>query len=239
MTLKLLFSSFLASCVMFSYAEDNFDKLLHPCSNLGQDQSIPGETTQVVMVSTDCPKDVQANLYLCEKKANSWIEKKQFLAVVGKNGIAPENTKVEGDMMTPAGTYAIGTAFGYHPLAKSAIANIKMDYKHIALTKDANGKSLDKFVDDVDSPEYNSWVVGLTSAKSFEEMRRQDYLYEYGLVLNYNMSAVKGKGSAIFMHVWRGEDKGTAGCIAMSKADIITTLKWLNKDKHPVVKVVS
>jgi L,D-peptidoglycan transpeptidase YkuD (ErfK/YbiS/YcfS/YnhG family) len=238
---KLLFLGFTTALCLIASAEINpVDvNLLHPCSNLDQDQSIPADTSQVILVSTECSHDVQADLNLCEKKNNTWISIKQFPAVVGKNGIAAKDVKIEGDMMTPSGVYPIGTAFGYHPLAKSQIPGLKMDYRYISPTKDINHKSIDKFVDDVASFEYNSWVVGSTTANSFEEMRRQDDLYEYGLVLNYNMPATPGKGSSIFMHIWRSAEKGTAGCVALAKPNLIQIMRWLDKDKKPMIKVIA
>jgi L,D-peptidoglycan transpeptidase YkuD (ErfK/YbiS/YcfS/YnhG family) len=226
-----------------TYAANNFNKQFnkqfHSCATVTQDTAIAHKSRQVILVSANSPKDIHANIYLCQKLGNSWLEKKEFLAVVGKNGIAPVGTKVEGDQMTPAGTYPIGTAFGYNALNKSAVANIKINYKHIINAKDATGKTIDKFIDDVDSPQYNSWVVGLTNAKSFEQMRRNDNLYEYGIVVNYNMPAIKAKGSAIFIHVWRNQNSPTAGCIAMSKTNLITTLQWLDKTKYPLIKIMT
>ena len=213
--------------------------LVNPCLILKDDTSIPSGTDQLIIVSTTCPHDVQADLTLCQKKDTQWTAVDQFTAVVGQNGIVASKLKKEGDMMTPEGIYPIGTAFGYHPIAQSKLSSLKLDYRYISDTKDTNNKGFDKFIDDPKSAEYNSWVSGTTTAKSYEEMSRHDDLYEYGLVLNYNMPAVKNKGSAIFMHVWRSENQGTAGCIALAKQDLLKVLHWLDKDKHPMVKVIA
>ena len=64
----------------------------------------------------------------------------------------------------------------------------------------------DIWVDDVNSVDYNQLVKkGSTDAVSFEKMRRDDVLYKYGIIVNYNVNPViKGYGSAIFFHVWKG-----------------------------------
>jgi L,D-peptidoglycan transpeptidase YkuD (ErfK/YbiS/YcfS/YnhG family) len=55
-------------------------------------------------------------------------------------------------------------------------------------------------------------------------------------VIEYNTDPiVPGKGSAIFMHIWRGPDSPTSGCIAMAKENFLPLLKWLNWDHNPVI----
>jgi L,D-peptidoglycan transpeptidase YkuD (ErfK/YbiS/YcfS/YnhG family) len=143
--------------------------------------------------------------------------------VIGRNGFAEPGAKREGDGKTPSGVYPIGPAFGYAPSA-----NTKLDYRQAT----AN----DFWVDDPESADYNRWVVGKPQAKSFELMKRDDELYKLGAVIQYNTEpVVPGRGSAIFLHVWRGPDSTTAGCVALSESDVASLLKWLDKTKHPVV----
>ena len=57
-------------------------------------------------------------------------------------------------------------------------------------------------------------------------MKRDDNLYKYGIVIEYNTNpAIKGYGSAIFLHVWGGENDTTEGCVAVSEEKL---LKFLN-----------
>ena len=61
--------------------------------------------------------------------------------------------------------------------------------------------------------------------RSFEEMRRTDSLYEVGIVIGHNRSpVVKGCGSAIFFHIWRGRGIPTSGCVAMAREDLLRIL---------------
>lgn len=168
---------------------------------------------------------IKANMILCQRHGALWkpMFKPAFSAVVGKNGIAAIGKKKEGDLKTPAGLYSIGEAFGTQPLA------LKMNYKYI--TAD------DKFIDDVNNKHYNTWVSGSTDAKSYESMLIEPYTY--GAVINYNMNpAIAGKGSAIFIHLWRSPNSPTAGCIALEKKHLLMMLHWLDKAQHPYILVL-
>ena len=67
-------------------------------------------------------------------------------------------------------------------------------------------------------------------------LRRNDHLYEYAVVIGYNTNpVVKGNGSAIFLHVWRGPEAPTAGCVALDRSDLVALLAWLDASRHPRV----
>jgi L,D-peptidoglycan transpeptidase YkuD (ErfK/YbiS/YcfS/YnhG family) len=55
------------------------------------------------------------------------------------------------------------------------------------------------------------------------------------VILHNNNPVEKGKGNAIFFHVWRSEGAPTLGCTSMRKPDLLTLMKWLDPDKDPVV----
>lgn len=94
----------------------------------------------------------------------------------------------------------------------------------------------DIWVDDPGADDYNRWVKkGRTKAASFEHMRRDDHLYRYGIVIEYNTTpVVKGHGSAIFFHLWMGKDEPTQGCVALSEDDALEILRWLDPAAKPV-----
>ncbi len=144
-------------------------------------------------------------------------------AVVGKNGIALSGQKREGDGKTPQGLFKIESAFGYLEKVPT-----KLDYKKVTTE--------DKWIDDPNSPQYNQWVHGSTDAKSFEVLRRKDNLYKYAFVVGYNRQPVlPGLGSAIFTHVWRDANTGTAGCVAVAESHMKTLLSLLDKAKNPYI----
>lgn len=184
---------------------------------------IDGLISQVIVVRS--LGGIQATMTLCQRQGTAWhsVFRPSFRAVIGKHGMASIGKKKEGDLKTPAGLYPIGDAFGSQPLA------LHLNYKYI--TRD------DKFIDDVTSKQYNTWVTGSTNAKSYESMLIKPYAL--GAVVNYNMNPiVAGAGSAIFIHIWRASNRPTAGCIAMDKSDILKMLHWLDKQQHPYILVV-
>jgi len=91
----------------------------------------------------------------------------------------------------------------------------------------------DFWVDDVNSEEYNQWVKGKPRAASWEKMKRDDDQYKYGVVVEYNRyPVVKGKGSAIFLHVWK-QGEATAGCVSLSEKNLLEILQCLILQRDP------
>lgn len=145
-------------------------------------------------------------------------------AVIGRNGLAPDGEKREGDGRTPSGTYRITRAFG---TAKEL--NTGLDYRQT--TGD------DVWIDDSASTRYNEWAILPTDAASYERMKRDDGLYDLGAVIEYNTSpVVPGHGSAIFIHIWRDNGNApTAGCVALDRIRLKRLLKWLRAERSPVI----
>ncbi|NBR05501.1 MAG: hypothetical protein EBT92_07005 [Planctomycetes bacterium] len=187
---------------------------------------IPKETGQLIHVQTPSSKSTQGKLAYYGRNGPNWeVVGKEIPIVVGMNGITKPEIKKEGDGKTPAGLYRIGLGFGYGEKAETNLA-----YKQ--MTKD------DLWIDDDASPDYNRMVKAPTLAKSFEFMRRDDNAYKLGAVIEYNTNPIiAGKGSAIFMHLWSGPTKPTAGCIAMSEENMTFLFRWLDKNKGPMILI--
>lgn len=67
---------------------------------------------------------------------------------------------------------------------------------------------------------YNA-PVRLPSAAGHETMWREDRLYDVVGILDWNMSPrIRGRGSAIFLHLARPDFGPTAGCIALKPRDL-------------------
>jgi len=145
-------------------------------------------------------------------------------AMIGRNGFSISGEKREGDGKTPTGVYRFGFAFGYGPMINSA-----MPYRQVTRS--------DIWVDDPASPDYNQIKKrGETGAKSFEDMVLPDDRYKYGIVITYNTDpVVPGRGSAIFLHIWKDPKTPTSGCVAISEENILKLLKWLDPAKHPLI----
>jgi L,D-peptidoglycan transpeptidase YkuD (ErfK/YbiS/YcfS/YnhG family) len=177
---------------------------------------------QTILVSPTQKSSDQALLSAWQKQGTKWQRVFFVSAVIGRNGLAPDGQK-KGDGRTPSGIYPLGPAFGYGPSIDTGLA-----YRQAT--------DIDFWVDDVHSMQYNQWVHGKPAADSFERMHRSDNLYQYGIIIGYNMHPIRrGAGSAIFMHIWRRYNGPTSGCVALNQRNLRKVLHWLNRDYQPVI----
>ncbi|EIT86253.1 hypothetical protein A374_06626 [Fictibacillus macauensis ZFHKF-1] len=178
---------------------------------------------QLVIVQTPLASSIGAVLFLYAYEKGKWKREDTMRGVIGKNGIT--TCKEEGDGKTPAGFYAVTETFG----TEEAPEDIKLPYRQTTLH--------DYWIDDVTSPDYNTWVTfegnPNTRWRSFEKLYLEPQ-YTYGAVIHYNVApVVQGAGSAIFFHVWSGPHDPTAGCIAVCERDAKKVLQWLDPEKNP------
>jgi D-alanyl-D-alanine dipeptidase len=135
--------------------------------------------------------------------------------------------KKEGDGKSPAGVFALSTAFGYAPQPE---AGWRMPY--MALTPSV------ECVDDSASRFYNRVLDRNTVSPdwhSSEQMRRSDEAYRVGLVVEHNTPPTPGSGSCIFLHIWFGRGQGTSGCTAMPQEQVEILLAWLDPARSPML----
>jgi L,D-peptidoglycan transpeptidase YkuD (ErfK/YbiS/YcfS/YnhG family) len=156
----------------------------------------------------------------------AWKRVGQFCAVIGKNGITEH--KVEGDMKTPMGLFRLGTAFGTLPAPSASVWPYRLTSQK------------DFWVDDPDSEDYNQWVRyegdPLERWKSFERLAIAPYAH--AAVIQYNTDpVVRGKGSAIFLHIWDHPHSYTAGCVAAETSQIERLIRWMLPDNNPHIAI--
>ena len=184
--------------------------------------ALPSDVHQVVVV--EATGKVTARVSGWERNDSGWTPViNPVKAVIGRKGLAPKGEKREGDGRTPSGVFALRRAFGYEEKVAAGLA-----YQRVT--------ERDFWIDAPDSLQYNQWVAGDVPRASHEVLRRSDGLYKYAIVVEYNTDpVVPGMGSAIFLHVWRGANKPTAGCVAVAETDILRLLQWLDKRQNPVI----
>ncbi len=182
-----------------------------------------GESEQLIFATNRDSLSFLVTIRAVEKENGIWhLVFPAFTGSTGENGFAAVDEKREGDGKSPTGIFPLGIAFGYDPSVET-----KMPYRQA--TED------DFWVDDANSEDYNKWVKGEPKATSWEKMKRDDDQYKYGVVIEYNMHPiVKGKGSAIFLHVWK-PGESTLGCVAMSEEMVLKILGWLDPAKRPLI----
>jgi len=148
---------------------------------------------------------------------------RRFPVVIGRGGLTRD--KREGDGATPIGIWRLAFGF-YRPDRIMPPATI--------LPLVAMGPR-DLWSDDVKDPDYNQWVGGFDYPFSHERLRRADRLYDLVLVSDWNWpEASPGKGSAIFVHAWRGPGRPTAGCLAFRPDH----LRWIVGHWRPDTRIV-
>ena len=147
----------------------------------------------------------------------------KFKCALGKSGIG--NKKIEGDNITPRGTFNIVKIY----YRDDRVKKMPSKFKLIKITKKMG------WCDDPKSKKYNQ-LIKLPTKYNHENLYRKDNTYDLILVLNYNIKpTIKNKGSAIFIHVAKKNYKKTAGCIALKKSDLIFLVKEINKNTKVII----
>ncbi len=127
--------------------------------------------------------------------------------------------KREGDGATPLGTFALRAVF-YRP------DRLRRPRTLLPL---APIRLLDGWCDDPGDRNYNRRVRHPYPA-SAEHLWRDDHLYDLVVVLGHNdRPRVRGRGSAVFMHVAGAGFEPTAGCIALRLPDLLRVIERVGK----------
>ncbi len=133
-------------------------------------------------------------------------------AACGKAGVTAQ--KREGDEATPAGLL---------PLRQVLYRADRVGAPKCAVPM-APISPADGWCDDVHDPAYNK-AVRLPYAGRHEALWRDDGIYDVVGVLGWNVApVVPGRGSAIFVHVARGDYAPTEGCITLVLPDLLVCL---------------
>lgn len=131
-----------------------------------------------------------------------------FPCSIGRGGIIPAERKREGDGATPDGVHGlVGMLYRPDRLARPADWALPI------------GPS-DLWSDDPAHEDYNL-MVRVPYPHSHERLTRADPLYDLVILTDWNWPRAEyRRGSAIFLHQWRGPRVPTAGCVAFSRADL-------------------
>lgn len=147
-----------------------------------------------------------------------------FPCSIGRTGVTTQ--KHEGDGATPAGLHRI-TGLWFRP--------DRIHHAKLPRTARPIGPR-DLWCDAPGHPAYNRPVRAPFDA-SHEALRRADPLYDLILTTDWNaLPTVPGKGSAIFLHIWRRPGYRTAGCIAFARADLLWIARRLSPDSRLLVR---
>lgn len=131
-----------------------------------------------------------------------------FRAALGRGGVRDQ--KEEGDGATPVGRL---------PLRRLLYRADRVPPPDCAVPIEPLAPD-DGWCDDPRHADYNR-MVRLPHDASCEELWRSDGVYDLIGILGWNDSpVVRGRGSAIFLHVARPDYAPTEGCVALALADL-------------------
>ena len=142
----------------------------------------------------------------------------KFRCALGKGGIKQKER--EGDFITPKGKFKLIKIY----YRSDRIKKINSTLKKIKIKKNMG------WCDDVSSNYYNKQIK-INKKISHEKLHRKDNVYDIIVVLNYNLNPIiKGKGSAIFLHVAKKNYNKTQGCIALKKNELLSLISKIKKN---------
>ncbi len=164
--------------------------------------------SQVVLVDSSGSR---ATIRACHRSSGRYLlDHGPYSGHVGRNGVS--SAKREGDLRTPAGTFALRGGFGAY-----GNPGLRLGW----FRTDAN----DVWVDDPTSSLYNTHQRKPVNGRwSSAENLLNRPAYNYAQVIGYNEARTPGRGSAIFLHVDLGG--GTAGCVSLPTSALLTVLRW-------------
>jgi L,D-peptidoglycan transpeptidase YkuD (ErfK/YbiS/YcfS/YnhG family) len=157
-------------------------------------------------------------MIIVKKSGYLKYKKFKFRCALGKGGIKQKER--EGDFITPKGKFKLIKIY----YRFDRIKKINSTLKTIKIKKNMG------WCDDVSSNYYNKQIK-ISKKIGHEKLHRKDNLYDIIVVLNYNLNPIiKGKGSAIFLHVAKKNYNKTQGCIALKKNELLSLISKIKKN---------
>jgi len=143
---------------------------------------------------------------------------------IGKSGIV--SSKKEGDLATPKGTFKLGLLYYRKDRNKSLVSKIK---------KRVIKKSMG-WCNDIGSKKYNQEIYFPFKFRA-EKLYKKNKIYDIFINIKYNhFPIVKGKGSAIFLHLCDKKYKSTNGCIAVERKNFLKILPLINNKTKILIR---
>ena len=205
-----------------------------------------GDAGQVIIVTAPSWQSTEGSLRAFERDGSGgWREVVPAThAWLGYGGLVPGAKRRQGTGTTPAGTYAITSAFGRLP-----DPGTKLPYRRF----DTN----DSWTYDPSRPfTYNVFQTSAIDWRAYggyaEHLWVKGPQYRYVAVLDFNLPAGPitvgpdgirrsatppdtKAGGGIFLHVSKG--RTTAGCISVPVGTMRQILRWLAPGRHPVIVI--
>lgn len=197
--------------------------------NLPQAQDLG--TNQLLIVAASGMDKTTCKVSMHERDGEgNWIQIFSVDGYVGKKGMVLDSERKEGCGKTPIGVYYFNKAFGIADDPGCSIPYIKVT-KDLYWSGDMrDGMCYNEMVSINDLPELD--------IKSSEHLIDYTKAYQYCLNISFNEECTPGRGSAIFLHCM-GNNKYTAGCVAVSKDTMIKIMKRVDPECVVIIDLKS
>jgi L,D-peptidoglycan transpeptidase YkuD (ErfK/YbiS/YcfS/YnhG family) len=204
------------------------------------------DTRQVVVVTAPGWRSTRGTLRTYERAADgTWT---QVLgdtpAWLGAGGLVRAEKRRQGTGTTPAGTFALPSAFGRRGNPGTAMPYVQFDRNDAWPYDPGDPATYNVFQHE---PRWKRWSGGYV-----EHLWRLRDQYRYVAVLDYNLPAAPyvlrrnglrtapvpadtRRGGGIFLHV--DDDRPTAGCVAIPVGPMREVLRWLDPAANPVIVI--
>ena len=179
-------------------------------------------TNQMLIVAASGMDKTTCNVSMHERdEAGNWIQILSVDGYVGKNGMVFDSERKEGCGKTPIGVYRFNKAFGIADDPGCVIPYVKVT-KDLYWSSDMrDGMRYNEMVSINDYPDLDK--------KNSEHLIDYTKAYQYCLNISFNDECTPGRGSAIFLHC-TGNNKYTAGCVAVSKDTMVKIMKCVDPE---------
>ena len=157
-------------------------------------------------------------------RMGAWFMGRRFPCAMGRSGVT--KAKREGDGATPAGVHGfVGLMYRPDRIPRSALPDWARPIR-----------PGDGWSDDPADEDYNL-IVTRPHAHGHERLWRADRLYDVVLLTDWNWPyAVRGAGSAIFVHRWRATGRRTAGCVAFAPKDLLWIARRIRHQTRLIIR---
>jgi len=185
-----------------------------------------GTSTQIVTVQVSSRGSSYATIRAWRKTGGTW--RAVWGPVPGRVGSRGVTTQPrEGGRATPVGTFTMQRSFGTGP-----DPGTRMLYR--------TTRPDDWWVSDVRSRYYNTFQTsaprGRWDPRAGERLADYPRAYRYAVAVDFNRwPVVRGRGSAIFLHVYTGGP--TAGCISLAAVHLVQLMRWFDPAAHPRIAI--
>jgi L,D-peptidoglycan transpeptidase YkuD (ErfK/YbiS/YcfS/YnhG family) len=188
-------------------------------------------TNQMLIVAASGMDKTTCKVSMHERDGEgNWIQIFSVDGYVGKKGMVLDSERKEGCGKTPIGVYYFNKAFGIADDPGCSIPYIKVT-KDLYWSGDMrDGMCYNEMVSINDLPELD--------VKNSEHLIDYTKAYQYCLNISFNEECTPGRGSAIFLHCM-GNNKYTAGCVAVSKDTMIKIMKRVDPDCVVIIDLKS